>query len=99
MTAQRRHALEEMKKRGERQAVKSRLAYFVYQKLLNHFGSAQKATIAACVEAYFEVKSSFTSEDIVGLEMVIRESIARSRRAEQQPKVAASSSRWGRLGR
>ena len=53
MTAQRRHALEEMKKRGERQAVKSRLAYFVFQKLLNHFGSAHKATIAACVEAYF----------------------------------------------
>ena len=78
MTKERRLALEELKKKGDRKAMKSRLAFFVYQKLINHFGAEHKKTIHACVEAYFVVKDKFTTEDIVGLEVVIRESIKNS---------------------
>ena len=90
MTQARRETLHQMKQHGDRQAVKSRLASFVFQKLVNHFGEAHKKTIMSCVEAFFDVKSSFTSEDIVGLEMVIAESIRSnhkpSRAAQQQPQ-------------
>ena len=78
LTKERRQALEELRKRGDRKAMKSRLAFFVYQKLINHFGAVHKKIIHACVEAYFVVKDKFTTEDIVGLEVVIRESIKNS---------------------
>ena len=82
-TSRVRRNLEEIKKKEEALNAKNRLLSFVTQKLLNNFGQNHKQTIAACVEAFFEVKNYFSSDDINGLESVIRESI-RTQQQEQQ---------------
>lgn len=82
-----RRTLEEMKKREEALNAKNKLISFVTQKLLHSIGPSYRQTVEACVESFFEVKRNFTSEDVNGLERVIRESI----KTAAKPRSASRS--------